>query len=394
MFIYNCNTFLPTQLQGYAIKAQKLPWLTYPSEFAFGYSQPYNETHFTSSTILRHVLFFISYFLFHVILFMLIYKYRYRLYTKVYDYVKKNRINRSLFWSFVITTIITFACMITLSLIAGGLCLTLLQLILLGISLLFGIPHSLVTCFRMKKKPNYYFLCPVGICYTKCCCVFINKLTQILLFCFLYTLPHVLLFLITNFAVNFISRPLSYLIILMYFALSSVFTWVANAIGLHLVTPHRLKSKTDRRRLMFAVCLVLACNTLNFSLWGFVEVYFYDKRAQATSLITLLPGMVVTVLGWYLSGDLIKLFDMFTLSNTPEEEKISEALENSDIELGSEDLETYSLFKDESPRQRYSVKRFRRLVRAVQHPKSVIRESIINLDRNSYVEIPSPTNIN
>lgn len=230
---------------------------------------------------------------------MLIYKYRYRIYNSVCQYVNQSPINQSLFWSFILTTILAFCCVLVLSLVADGICLSVLQVIMMIESLAFGVPHSLVSCFRMKKS-RATIVNPQRYC--------LHKVVPSILLSYIYTLPHIAFYWAINVIVYTIAKPFSYIVLSVYFCVSCMFIWVANAIGIQLLFP--LRPFYPCRRQIFAITFIIGCNALNFVTWGFIEVYFYDRRAQTTSIITILPGLVFTLLGYYLSGDLVKLFDI------------------------------------------------------------------------------------
>ena len=260
--------------------------------------------------------------------------------------------------------------------------MTVFQLIMLSIAVGFGLPHCLVVCLRMKKKSRKFFKLSSETDSRKSLCFLLNYSFQLILFSYLYFLPHIALYWTINFFASFIARPFSYLLILVYFGVSNVFIWVANAIGFHILFPVTCRKRGCRREI-FAICLIVASNSMNIITWGFIETYFYDKRVQATSFMTLLPGMVFTLLGWYLSGDLVKLFDMLVVP-FPKTSKQAE------VELSTDDeSELREFYKEESPRKRYNVTRLRRVVAVVQRPTSLLMWNDPN--RNSYTEIEDNT---
>lgn len=147
------------------------------------------------------------------------------------------------------------------------------------------------------------------------------------------------------------------------------------------------KNKVVRRRLIFAICIITAVNTLYLTAWGFVATSFYDKRGHANSYLTFIPGFAITIIGWYLSGDMVKLFDMFTQSNKTEKvgEQIrknsKQSLKESDLEVLDEEdsesdgeteesLEALHIIQQKGDRARYSVKRLRRIMHAVKRSPS------------------------
>ena len=305
---------------------------------------------------------------------MLVYKYRYRIHNNVCQYVNKNDINRSLFWSFILTTVLAFACVLVIALVAGGICMTVLQIIMLGVALGFGLLHISVMFLRMRKTADKPFLI---IPFENKVCSIVNGFLRRLLFSYIYVLPHIVFFWLMNYCVSFIARPFSYLLFLIYFFVSSVFIWIANAIGIHLLFPLSCTRGLGCRRQIFAICLITACNCLNLCTWGFIEVYFYDRRAQATSFMTILPGIVFTLLGWYLSGDLVKLFDMMLVVTLPTNITENSQLLTSNKHTGHKDsVDSVNVnCEDEVPKRRYKFKRLRRVINAVQRPSSVFSGS-------------------
>ncbi len=362
----------------------------YSSDLAFGYSEQYQDIFPLTA---RMIMYFIYYTSFQLTIFMLVYKYRYRIYNSIHRYVNRNNINRSLFWSFVLTTILAFACVLVIALVAGGICMTVLQIIMLCVAVGFGLPHGFVSFFRMKKTTNKALLI---IPFDNKVCSVINTFIEKLLFSFIYILPHIVFFWLMNYFVSFIARPFSYLLFLVYFFVSSVFIWIANAIGIHLLFPLSCTRGLGCRRQMFAIFLISACNCLNFCTWGFIEVYFYDRRAQATSFITVLPGIVFTLLGWYLSGDLVKLFDMMLVVTLPV--KSSQVNEDSNLIIsnkhisrkdstGSVNVIDSDIYPEEVPKRKYNFTRLKRFINVVQRPTSVMVWSRSLSDDYGYVDI-------
>ena len=366
------------------MKSQKLPWLTYSSDLAIGYAAPYPVITQRPLALLRYLGSFVGYFLFHVMIFMLVYKHRQRLYRRTYIYINTERINNAFFFSFVMTTISTGLSMLMVTIANEGLCLTLFDMLLLGIALLFTIPHGLVSCFHLKKVPIFFGVSPFFCCCLRWKCM--NYIIQVLVFWFIYSIPHVLLFLIVKICISFIYFPFGYLVLLMYLGLSTITLWIGNALFLHISTPSSsvtcsiCTNKTDRRRFFFALCIVIAFNVLYYILWGFVVAYFHDRRGRTVNYLTLIPGFAMTFLGWYLSGDLVKLFDMFTGSKTSDEEYIAitddEITDNENKNEAedaiADDLMLYNAIQERGQQARYSVKRLRRFVNVVTRPSSLV----------------------
>ena len=325
---------------------------------------------------MHFITFFTSYSFFHMLLFMLIYKYRYRLYNYTCKYIHQSRINKSSFWSFILTSLIGSSCVLVTALLADGLCITLFQMILLCTAMLFGLAHSCIACFRMKKTTNSSYDI---ITFKNKRCLALQRSIQIIILSYLYFLPHVALFLIINISVSFISKPFSYLILFSYFGVSFVFVWISNTIAIYLLLPKSCGSikKRNCRRKIFAVCMIIACNFLNFTFWGFIEILYYDNRGKAASFIAILPGLTVTLLGWYLKGDLVTFFDKLLcrpdtsrLENSSKED-ISERNDHVS-EFSSASLEAEDTFLPMTTPQG-TISKLRRVMKTVQ--KSVITES-------------------
>ncbi len=155
---------------------------------------------------------------------------------------------------------------------------------------------------------------------------------QVLVLCFIYTLPHVMLFVIYLASVSFFYNPHSTGLLVLYFSSSSMILWIVNAVVIHLVSPYlfvcrcssstsldiedsiskdTVVSKGDNviaaiQRIVFAICLGLSLNLMNFSVVPFVGDYFYDRRVQVSTIFAIVP-IGVTLIGWYVSGDMVKI---------------------------------------------------------------------------------------
>ena len=356
------------QLQGYATIKQQIQSLTYPSELALGYASKYDPVDFYY--IFFHILFYLSYIFINIVIVMLVYKYRNQIYNRVYDRVRKDCINFSLFWSSIMTLLILFSNITIISFIQGGFCITILQFSLLGISLFFGIAfHLPIVACRLKKKYGFFAVFPNYLCAKYSC---LELCTQLFVFFVLYTLPHVTIFLLYVSAVNFFYEPRSYLIVFVYLSSLSLILWIGNAIFIYLISPSLFKfcicrEKMECRRIVFAICLFFALTSTNYVITPFVGDYAYNQKPTATSILSLIPGIVLTLLGWYLSGDLLKLFDVFSINRPP-----AQTQEENETEL--EEVVTsngYKLMQTETERQPSRLKKIRRLIRAVRSDSSL-----------------------
>lgn len=243
---------------------------------------------------------------------MLVYKYRHRLYNYVHCYITRDPISSSLFWSFIVTLLIFCTILIVTSLLADGWCVTVFQIVLLVITWFFCLSQLFINvCWKLRKDRTIPVVRFVGNCIKLPC---MNKLFQNLLFFYLFSLPHISIFFLCWYFVNFVVLPFSYLLLLTYLVLSFVIVWVANAVFIYLVSPGCL-SRNARRRNCFAIFIAVAFNLLNIFLSRFVTTSFYDQRGQATTYLTTILGLSVAFLGWYLSGNLVQIFNIAAFGN-------------------------------------------------------------------------------
>ena len=282
-----------------------------------GYAEAYHRPGFRILHEVRYIAFILSYFLFQILLFMLIYKFRKRIYRKIFEYIKGDAQKTSLFWSFVFTTVIAFVAMIYMVSYDYEFCITVLEITLISGLIIFILLHAFVVCFRLKFNLEFF----PSFSYNKCTMA-VNYFLQFLVMLYLLLLPHVLLLIIIILSTNFFQNPLSYIVLSTYFILSLIILWIVNALAIYLIIPlmyfHscccqiRCKNKNDCRHCFFAVLLFSAINLLNFTIWSFISTYFYDKRGNVTSYLSLVPGVVISLIGWYLSGNLYKIFNAFS----------------------------------------------------------------------------------
>ena len=297
----------------------------------------------------------VSYFLFNVVIFMLVYKLRNRIYRYAYNYSINGNQTSTLFWSFLFTIFVSFVGMTYMTWYAGGFCISILEILLLFEMFIFIIPIFCTVCLRLKIKKDFFPNTSRIICSKSACA---SIYTQAFVFAYIFFLPHTAFFLLIVFFTNFFQNPLGYIILLMYFILSLVILWIANALFLHLISPSigtccPCKSKHDFRRLTFAISLFVAVNLFNFIVWGFVSAYYYDRRGKAGSYLSLLPGLILSLVGWYLSGNLLKLFNFFSFAKHGDE-------------IGKED--SYTLMVEEH----------------ANNPQTLIKEIITLIRRRSF----------
>ena len=282
--------------------------LGYGIEDVIGYSARLpTSTYFDS--VVEYGAFLSSYILMHIVIFMLICKYKDKIYNVVYEYVTKDKIRFCLFWSFIFTFFILF-CNITITFAAeGGICITLLQLYLLCISLFPGLVYVVMVTIGIEKRNGFFKA------FENLDCVrihFFDQLIQVLVFIFLFTLPHVSALVVFLSSVSFFYDPSSTSLLLLYLSSSSVVLWIVNAIFLYLVSPSLLvcccpTKCSNCMKVFFAICLALSVNLMNVSVMPFIGDYFYDRRIEGTSIFAIIP-IAITLLGWYKSGKLVEVF--------------------------------------------------------------------------------------
>ena len=275
-------------------------------------------------------LFLSSYFLLNMVLFMLMYGYREEIYRILATYLVK-QVQYSLFWSFIITFFVFCINITVIFAIEGGVCITLLQLYVFLISLTPGLFYPIIAIFFVEKYAEFFKAFNNLICHKS---RHLDRLMQVLVLCFLYTLPHILLLVLYLTAVSFFYNPHSTSILILYFSSSSIILWIINAVVIHLISPYLFTcicssspldieedianlSKGDRlitaaQRIVFAVCVGLSLNLINFSVMPFVGDYFYDRRVQGSTVFAIFP-IAVTLIGWYVSGDAVNILTKLSL---------------------------------------------------------------------------------
>ena len=351
-----------------------LPWLKYSSDLAFGYAARHHSMSSGYPSTWNQTTFALAYVMFNVVIFMLVYKYRYRLYNRVYRYVTRDRISSSLLWSFIFTSTISSIIVITISFFADGWCMTIYQVILLIISLFFCFLHLSIASLKLRKSHKFPVMLAHVICIRS---AKINKAIQIFMFFYFYSIPHISTYIIVLLSVNFLFNPFGYLILIVYFTISFTATWIANALAIYLLTPNcfACKHRKARRHALFAFFVAGAFNFFNTSLSIFMSVYFYDMRgaSNSTGYMTIIPGLVITFIGWYISGDLSKLFKFVSLDKISKEDKAVKRLslckEDEDKEQHVQIEEARNLMQVRAKNSN-STSKLRKLANAVQRVRS------------------------
>ena len=201
----------------------------------------------------------------------------------------ENIIKNILLVSLVTTVIIVTLGIITQAQYGGGLCLTLLQIVLICIAGVFFL-LQLIFDLCLQLYHNRFECC------TKKCLIQGGST------CFLYSLLHFILYLLLVLVLNFFVNPVGYLPVLLYLILSVAGLWIGNTIS--FAYAYRCKCK----HVFFAMLIIFMVNTAYFVLWNFFVGYYYDERPQISSIMSLIPGLAVIggALKWYR-----KLFTLF-----------------------------------------------------------------------------------
>ena len=306
---------------------------------ADGYAISYDAEGKTriSVVLLEYIGFLLSYFISNILLFILVYKRLQSFYIKIRNKVlnyKSNpkldkRVESAFLYSFVATSIIVIIGIILQTVLVGGLCLTILQIFLIAIVLFFSLLHGIISvCYRLKKLPkthdtksnvervepadDYFKEFPINVSYC-------NPIKVGILW-FLYSFPHFMFYLLMALMFNFFENPFSYFVLLTYLLVSIASLWIGNAIFFALIFTSSLKKLFSRhisckaRLIMLlkpclAILIAITVDIMYLVMWNFTAGYFYDERPQTSSFLTLIPGLVTTLIGGYLSGDLLQLFE-------------------------------------------------------------------------------------
>jgi hypothetical protein len=335
---------MTSDLEVFAVKGENFTWLRYGADNFRGFSHPYFPFElYTVGSTFRYFAGILCYFLFNVLTFMLVYKYRKRIYNNTHVYIKKDIIHNAYIYSFIFSIIVMCFGMIIATSLSGGLCLSVAQLIFMFVMIIFFIAHGFVACCKLTKRPNYFQVFPIFCSCLRWKCL--NMTFQVFVFGFLFSLPHGMLYVVLTLILNFFLRPFSFLVVFLYISLLMLILWIGNATFFHLFTSRTnkqldlFKNKTYRRQLLFAFFILLVIVLLLCILLDFAVVYFFDRRGQAISYLTFIPGIIITITGWYLSGNLVKLFTVLPLPVPSHDEKElqSPLIENININGGDPD---------------------------------------------------------
>lgn len=260
------------------------------------------------------------------------------IYNAIYAYVTTDKINFSMFWSFILTFFLFCFNISFVFAIEGGICITILQVCLCFISLVPIFFYPFVVIFHVdKNKSNNEKGFFISLGKNACKRVpYLDLMVQIMVICFIFMIPHVFMLIVYLTSVSFFYDSKSTTFLVLYFTSSSVILWIANAIVIYHISPCLCRCQCTSsepndngmdqaaqksvkyaklehfRYILFAIFLGLSLNLMNFSVIPFIGEFFYDTRANGATVFAIIP-LVITILGWYLSGDLVKLFTILSV---------------------------------------------------------------------------------
>ena len=202
----------------------------------------------------------------------------------------------------------------------------------------FGIPISFVifsmilhipvtfccftSCRHEQEKVKSGSLCIPGTCFTNCSYPF-----RSIAFYALYSIPHIALLLISMLMLQFSNSPIPSVTVLVYSIIILAVNIVVNAYVLYLITSLCKTKDGWRRKLpkkcfnfVFGIIIAVAANIITV-LVVISLVDFFFSNTKKTSYKALLPGVLVTVVGWYYKGYLAKYTGVFNAQQNDDNSK-------------------------------------------------------------------------
>ncbi len=266
--------------------------------------------------------------IFHLITFVMLTAYKGKIHKHVVNQLNGNRKKVLLFWSFIISLWLTLLYTVLIVLyykVASSptpyawLTRESFYFVLsLGISMLyvffFMLLHFPVTfcCFTAcrdeQEKVKASSLCIPGTCFTNCCCF--SYPFQSIAFYVLNSIPHIALLMISVLVLQFSNSPVPSVTVLVYSIILLAVNIVTNAYVLYLITSlckskDGWGTKLPKRccYFLFGIIIAVAANIITvLVVISLVDFFFSDT--EETSYTALLPGVLLTVVGWYYKGDL------------------------------------------------------------------------------------------
>ena len=204
--------------------------------------------------------------------------------------------------------------------------------------------------FQATDGRNYFkefpisFHCDNQCCEKNCACTctkVCTYITKTIILWFLYSLPHVVFYLLMLLAFNFFLNPFGYLVVLEYLTFSVVALWIVNTIFFAMLftscnNKHTTPTYKTICKLIFAFLIFLTTNASYLFGWNFINVYFYDNRTQVSDILKLAPVIVTSLLAWYSKDDLLEVFNKILPKQPPRNQPLTTTTRRS-IEAPLED---------------------------------------------------------
>ena len=262
----------------------------------------------------------------HLITFILLAAYRRKIRKLVVTQVVDSQKKMLLFWSFIISLwtiffyMVVFAIYYKTSSAAGPLAWLVLEnfyfILSIGISavyvMFFMVLHLPVAFCCMDCCGDNYSSSSTDLCIPDTCFSCCSRPFQSIAFYVLNSIPHIILMLITMLILEFSNSPVPSVTVLVYSVILLFANIAANAYTLYLMTSF-CKTKDGWCRkigkrccyFLFGIVVALVTNILTILVViSLVDFLFSDT--EETNYTALIPGVLVTVAGWYFSGDITK----------------------------------------------------------------------------------------
>lgn len=315
----------------------------------------------------QYFIFTIAIGLFHLIVFIAMVRYSFTIHDFITTQTRGNKVKSLLFWSLIISMNLLFTYAITVMIVAilssyqrgSSYFKSDVERIMAIINLLMSISylglymilHCVVIfcCMSCSKKRSSTALCIPGTCFAKY--PLCSYPYQSFAFCVLLTTPHVALFFISMISLIFTSSPLPSVTAFLYFMLLLIANVIANAFALNLATEICICSKNQRCCKMFAKCcyllfgftIAIATNIMTIIVVISLVDYLLNTTEQS-NYSTILPGLIITVGGWYFKGNIAKYTGIdLSLKNS------NYKTTDNDISQDSEEGTSYELMENLQP---------------------------------------------
>ena len=267
--------------------------------------------------------------IFHLITFVMLTAYRGKLHKHVVNQLDGNRKKVLFFWSFIVSLWMAFIYAVVISIYykvvssrtpyawLGGSYFSFFSFVIpASYVIFFMILHFPVTfccftaCRDKQEKVKASSLCIPGTCFSHCCCF--SYPFQSIAFYVLNSIPHIALLMISVLVLQFSNSPVPSVTVLVYSIILLAVNIVTNAYVLYLITSlckskDGWGTKLPKRccYFLFGIIIAVAANIITvLVVISLVDFFFSDT--EETSYTALLPGVLLTVVGWYYKGDIAK----------------------------------------------------------------------------------------